>query len=72
MSCWIVGRGDPTIYVEPLEAMGAVIVREMTFTTEIEALRYGIMCEEDAIKPMRENLRDMKARLRKLERKAKP
>ena len=70
---WIVGRDDGGCYVENAEpaAPGGVSLGEAVFASEIEAVRYAVMCEIDTIEPLKANLRTLKARLRKLERAAK-
>lgn len=63
---WIVGRGDWECYVEqsvPL-SIGGQRTGEVPFATEIEALEYAIMCDQDLADQMTRNLRDLKRRLR--------
>lgn len=61
-SVWSVGRSDGGCYVEQSEPMCG----EQSFTSEREAVDYAIMCEVDAIEPLRRNLKTLRARLRKL------
>ena len=70
MSGWVVGRDDAACYVEPGEVLsiGGMPTGEQGFPSEIEAVRYAIMCEEDAIGPLQRSLRSLRSRLRKLER----
>jgi hypothetical protein len=69
---WIVGRGDGGCYIEndfPM-SIGGVRLGEAQFDTEVEALRWAVLCEEDAIRPLKANLRHLKARLRRAEKRA--
>lgn len=71
---WLVGRDDGGCYVEQGERItfaDGVDSGEAVFGTEIEAVRYAIMCETDLIEPLIANRRTLRARLRKLERKAR-
>lgn len=67
---WVVGRDDAACYVEPGEVLsiGGMPTGEQSFASEIEAVRFAIMCEEDAIEPLKRNLRARRSRLRMLER----
>lgn len=70
MSAWVVGRDDAACYVEEGDALniGGMPTGEQQFASEIEAVRFAVMCEEDAIEPLRRSLKSLRARLRKLER----
>lgn len=69
---WIVGRGEWCCYVEEGEPLvvGGVTTGEATFRSEEDALRYAILCDEDVIRSLRENLKDLKKRYRKYARRA--
>lgn len=63
---WIVGRGDWACYVEQSDplSIGGQPAGEVPFATEIEALEYAIMCDQDLADQLIRNLRDLKRRLR--------
>lgn len=63
---WVVGRGDPTVYVEEASAKAG----EAEFETEEEALAWAIDVETDWIEAFQRSRRELKARLRKLRRRA--
>jgi hypothetical protein len=69
---WIVGRDDAACYVEEGEPLkiGGMPTGEQGFDRELDAVRYALMCEEDAIGPLRRSISALRRRLRKLERTA--
>lgn len=65
MSVWVVGRDDGGCYVEQSDAVGGGTT---DFATEREAVEYAIMCEIDAIEPLRRSLKTLRSRLRRVKR----
>lgn len=66
---WLVGRGDGGCYVEEVDDRERTDLGESEFDTEIEAVRWAIICDIDMRDPLTRNIHHMRKRLRRLEKK---
>ncbi len=63
-----IGRDDSACYVEEGEPLniGGMPTGEQAFDSEREAVEYALMCELDAIAPLRRSVKRLRARMRRL------